>query len=183
MMDNLITNLQWLPKYSLTTSRAIPKKLKLAYSLAQSSPDPNTKNGAVLFNTYGQEISTAFNTLPDQVEINSTRMNDHDLKLCMIVHAENGAILQAAKRGLATDGGTLYCPFYACAECSKAIIQAGIKRVVGHAQLMALASQHTLWHKSIRLGFEMMFEAGVQCDLYNGLLNLQTRFNRQDVNI
>ncbi len=45
-------------------------------------------------------------------------------------HAEQNAIVQAAKIGVAIDGGTLYCKMTPCAVCAKIIVSAGIKRVV-----------------------------------------------------
>ncbi|MDR3283907.1 MAG: cytidine/deoxycytidylate deaminase family protein [Treponema sp.] len=50
---------------------------------------------------------------------------------CMrTVHAEQNAICQAAKRGIAIDGGTLYCKMTPCRTCAMLIINCGIKRVV-----------------------------------------------------
>jgi dCMP deaminase len=45
-------------------------------------------------------------------------------------HAELNAIAQAAKVGVSTDGGTLYCKMTPCYTCAKVIINAGIKKVV-----------------------------------------------------
>lgn len=45
-------------------------------------------------------------------------------------HAEMNAIVQAARFGVAIDGGTIYCKMEPCLDCAKAIINAGIKRVV-----------------------------------------------------
>ena len=44
--------------------------------------------------------------------------------------AEQNAILQAAKLGLAIDGATLYCTHQPCSICAKMIINTGIRRVV-----------------------------------------------------
>src|SRR5574344_1028638 len=51
-------------------------------------------------------------------------------ELCYAVHAEQNAIVQAAKLGLSLDGATLYCTHRPCSICAKLIINAGIKRVV-----------------------------------------------------
>ncbi|MCD6547700.1 MAG: cytidine/deoxycytidylate deaminase family protein [Nanoarchaeota archaeon] len=45
-------------------------------------------------------------------------------------HAEQNAIVQAAKHGVAINGATLYCTMEPCLACAKMIINAGIKRVV-----------------------------------------------------
>jgi dCMP deaminase len=51
-------------------------------------------------------------------------------EICYAVHAEQNAIVQAAKLGVSIQGATLYCTHQPCALCSKIIINAGIRRVV-----------------------------------------------------
>jgi dCMP deaminase len=46
------------------------------------------------------------------------------------VHAEQNAICQAAKNGVALDGATLYCRMTPCRVCCMLIINCGIRRVV-----------------------------------------------------
>jgi dCMP deaminase len=46
------------------------------------------------------------------------------------LHAEQNAIIQAAKFGIALDGSTLYCKMTPCRTCAMMIINSGIKRVV-----------------------------------------------------
>jgi len=51
-------------------------------------------------------------------------------ELCRGVHAEQNAIVQAAKFGISIDGASLYSTHCPCITCAKIIINAGIKRVV-----------------------------------------------------
>ncbi len=51
-------------------------------------------------------------------------------ELCYAVHAEQNAIIQAAKLGVSVDGATLYCTHQPCSICAKIIINSGIKRVI-----------------------------------------------------
>ena len=51
-------------------------------------------------------------------------------ELCYGVHAEQNAIIQAAKYGINISGATLYCTHQPCVICAKMIINAGIVRVV-----------------------------------------------------
>ena len=46
------------------------------------------------------------------------------------IHAESNAILQCAKFGVSTDGADLYVTHFPCLNCSKQIIQAGIRKVI-----------------------------------------------------
>lgn len=51
-------------------------------------------------------------------------------ELCYAVHAEQNAIIQAAKLGISIDGATLYCTHQPCVMCAKIIVNSGITRVV-----------------------------------------------------
>jgi dCMP deaminase len=51
-------------------------------------------------------------------------------ELCYAVHAEQNAVIQAARIGVALSGATLYCTHQPCVICAKIIINAGITRVV-----------------------------------------------------
>ena len=49
---------------------------------------------------------------------------------CYAIHAEQNAIIQAAKLGSSIYGATLYCTHQPCVICAKMIVNSGIKRVV-----------------------------------------------------
>ena len=51
-------------------------------------------------------------------------------ELCMALHAEQNAIIQAAAMGHGIEGGTIYITHQPCAICAKMIINAGIQRIV-----------------------------------------------------
>ena len=51
-------------------------------------------------------------------------------ELCYGVHAEQNAIIQAARSGTNVEGATLYCTHQPCVICAKMIINAGIKHVI-----------------------------------------------------
>ena len=46
------------------------------------------------------------------------------------IHAEENAIIQAAKFGVSIEGSTLYCKMEPCRACAMSIVAAGIKKVV-----------------------------------------------------
>ena len=61
-------------------------------------------------------------------------------ELCRGLHAEQNAIIQAARHGVNIDGSTLYCTTMPCIICTKMLINAGIKRIVyeqGYADELA----------------------------------------------
>lgn len=51
-------------------------------------------------------------------------------ELCYATHAEQNAIIQAARMGVSIDGATLYCTHQPCVICAKMIINSGICRIV-----------------------------------------------------
>ena len=48
----------------------------------------------------------------------------------IVLHAESNAIVKVAKSTSSSDGATMYTTLSPCDECSKLIVQAGIKRIV-----------------------------------------------------
>ena len=69
------------------------------------------------------------------------------------VHAEQNAITQAARRGIALEGATLYVRMTPCRTCTMLIINTGIKRVVCQKKYHAAKESE-----------EMFKEAGIQLD-------------------
>jgi dCMP deaminase len=51
-------------------------------------------------------------------------------QLCYAIHAEQNALIQAARMGIAIEGATLYCTHRPCSICARLIINAGIVRIV-----------------------------------------------------
>ena len=51
-------------------------------------------------------------------------------EVCYAAHAEQNAIIQAAKEGISLKGCVLYCTHQPCVVCAKMIINSGIKEVI-----------------------------------------------------
>ncbi|MCI5791010.1 MAG: dCMP deaminase family protein [Clostridiales bacterium] len=51
-------------------------------------------------------------------------------EICYAVHAEQNAIVQAAKMGISVNGATIYVTHQPCSICTKIIINSGIKKVI-----------------------------------------------------
>ncbi len=75
------------------------------------------------------------------------------------IHAEQNAIVYAARYGVSLDGGTLYCTMVPCYACSMLIIAAGIKRVVAKHEYQAGGDAYRLFKAAgidlivIKIGF------------------------------
>lgn len=153
--------------------------LRRAYALAaRESDDPDTNNGAVLVDRYGSLIGESANVFPDGVSVTAERQQ-RPTKYSYMVHAERGAIYKAARSGLQAKGGMLVVPWYACADCAQAIIQAGVVRVVGHRQMLDATPDR--WKETIVLADAMLDEAGVVRDYYDGPIgDVTIKFNGGD---
>lgn len=84
-------------------------------------------------------ISTGYNGTPFGVKncdeggcsrCESDAPRHHGYETCLCVHAEQNAIVLAARQGTATENATLYVTLRPCLGCLKEIIQAGIREVV-----------------------------------------------------
>lgn len=69
-------------------------------------------------------------------------------------HAEQNAIIQAARNGISIEGATLYCKMTPCRICAKMIINAGIKRIVCERPYHAGAESEVMF---AQLGIPLMY--------------------------
>ena len=77
-------------------------------------------------------------------------------EMCYATHAEQNAIIQAARLGISIEGATLYCTHQPCIICAKMIINSGIRRIVykhGYPDEFAL---------------KLLHEAGVEVVVFRG---------------
>jgi dCMP deaminase len=147
--------------------------LRQACLEAQRSHDPVTQNGAVLVPLQGY-VAVARNCIPSGVHVTPGRL-ERPTKYDYVEHAERSAIYTAARIGTPTAGARLYCPWFACADCGRAIICAGIKEVVGHVKSRAATPDH--WTASIVLAEAMLREAGVSMRWLAEDLGVTIRFD------
>lgn len=101
--------------------------LKMADIWAQNSYCKRRKVGALLVKDK-MIISDGYNGTPSGFE--NVCEDENNQTKSYVLHAEANAITKVAKSGNNSLGATLYVTSSPCLECSKLIIQAGIKRVV-----------------------------------------------------
>jgi len=101
--------------------------LQMASIWAQNSYCKRRQVGALIVKDK-MIISDGYNGTPSGFENNCEDKNN--LTFPYVLHAEANAITKVAKSNNSSEGATLYVTSSPCMECSKLIIQAGIKRVV-----------------------------------------------------
>ena len=104
----------------------------IALLSAMRSKDPNTKVGACIVDNDNKVVSIGYNGMPrkiDESKISWNKGEGLDSKYLYVCHAEFNAILNT-RNGSSLKGCTLYVTLFPCNECTKAIIQTGIKEVV-----------------------------------------------------
>ena len=102
--------------------------MRMADIWAENSYCQRRKVGALIVKDK-MIISDGYNGTPVGFE-NVCEDDESGLTKPYVLHAEANAITKIARSGNCSDGATLYVTTSPCIECSKLIIQAGIKRVV-----------------------------------------------------
>ena len=104
--------------------------LDLAKHISDWSKDPSTKVGCVVVGEDREIRSTGFNGFPRGIEDNSERLNDREQKYPMICHAEENAIMHAARTGISLKNCVAYVTWPPCTRCARSLIQAGVSEIV-----------------------------------------------------
>lgn len=99
----------------------------MARTWAENSYCQRRKVGALLVKDQ-MIISDGYNGTPSGFE--NCCEDANNVSLPYVLHAEANAITKVARSNNSSEGATLYVTASPCMECSKLIIQAGIKRVV-----------------------------------------------------
>lgn len=98
---------------------------------SQRSKDPNTQVGACIINQDKRIIGIGYNGFPRGCEDDSFPWESEgsftQTKYPYVVHAEPNAILNATTP---LTGASMYVTLFPCHECSKLIIQSGIREIV-----------------------------------------------------
>lgn len=136
--------------------------ISIAKHISAKSKDESTKVGAVIVADDNSIISTGYNGMPRGVVDARTERQVRPGKYYWFEHAERNAIYQAARNGVKTQGATLYLNFepIPCADCTRAIIQAGIECVVGPD--IKFPGKGEQWKESLAVSAQMFIESGVE---------------------
>ncbi len=131
-----------------------------AITAARGSPNQVRKVGAVLLPGDGGAAIATCNTFPAGVADTGQR-HLGDGRLIWMEHAESNAIYAAARSGRSTEGATLASSYFPCTDCARAIVQAGIRRLI----TLAPDPADPVWGASFGPSETMLREAGVVIEL------------------
>ena len=131
--------------------------LKLAKHISEWSKDPSTKVGCVVVGPDRELRSTGFNGLPRGIEDNEERLNNREIKYPLICHAEENAIMHAARIGISLKGCTAYVTWPPCTRCARSLIQAGVSTIV-YPENIEIPER---WMDDFNLSLNMLKEAKI----------------------
>ena len=131
--------------------------LELAEHISGWSKDPSTKVGCVVVGEDREVRSTGFNGFPRGIADDEERLTDREQKYPLICHAEENAIMHAARVGLSLKGCTLYVTWPPCTRCARSLIQAGVVEIV-NPQGCEIPER---WQSDFEISGQMMNEAGL----------------------
>ncbi len=132
--------------------------LNLAEHISGWSKDPSTKVGCVVVGEDREIRSTGFNGFPRGIADDSERLSDREKKYPLICHAEENAIMHAARIGLSLKGCTAYVTWPPCTRCARSLIQAGVIEVVYPSG----SEVPERWMSDFEMSTQMMNEAGLK---------------------
>lgn len=108
--------------------------MSIAVLSSLRSKDPHTKVGACIVSDQHKVLSLGYNGMPIGVDDNQIPWEGRDsgkpqleTKYPYVCHAELNAILNSNHD---LNGSTVYVTLFPCNECTKAIIQSGIKKII-----------------------------------------------------
>lgn len=122
--------------------------LRMAEIWAENSYCVRRRVGALIVREQ-MIISDGFNGTPAGFE--NVCEDENGKTKPYVLHAEANAITKVARSNNSSEGATLYVTASPCLECSKLIIQAGIRRVVFH-ELYRMSD-----------GLDLLTRAGIEC--------------------
>lgn len=155
--------------------------MKEAIGYARRSPDQSIQNAAVLVDdtwplaeTWAvNEFAWGSKYLPERWE--------RPEKYQWIEHAERNALYKGFRNGVDPNGLTMLCPWAACADCARGIVQSGLRRLVTLRPIQNDTNER--WDASIRVGMTILEEAEVEVVFIDGPLGMPftIRRNGEDV--
>ncbi len=129
---------------------------------ASWSKDPTTKVGCIIVSDDNSILVQGYNGVCRGVDDKEER-NERPIKYKFYEHAERNAIFSAARNGITLKGLSIYSLFFPCPECTRAIIQSGLKKLFVFKD--STNSYYDRYDQDLKISKVMLDEAGVYLNI------------------
>lgn len=136
--------------------------MNVAREVSGWSKDRSRGVGCVVVSPARDIQATGYNGFPRGIEDGIDERHERPQKYQWTEHAERNAIYSAARLGTALCGSTMYCTLFPCVDCARAIIQAGIVRLVTTEPDYG----DPKWGADFKFARNLLVEGGVTVDYY-----------------
>jgi dCMP deaminase len=135
------------------------KYFKLAkYNAYLFSKDPDTKVGSIILSEdFSRILSTGINGFPRKMNDDDVERWEKPMKYIYCSHAESNSISNCARTGTSTDNSIMITTKFPCTNCTKLIIQAGIKKIYSAPPEYS----SPMWGDDARISEKMLNEVGI----------------------
>jgi dCMP deaminase len=143
----------------------------IVYQVALKSKDRSSKIGCVVVGPNNEIRSTGYNGFPRKINDDIDERHERPVKYIWTEHAERNAIYAAARVGVSLDGCAMYQSWHPCSECSRAIIQSGIKEIIIDNRNINPLKKNNIssrYEHDMVFSSEMLKEASISVRYWNG---------------
>ena len=131
--------------------------IEMAVLVAKKSKDRRTKVGCVIVGPNHEVRTTGYNGFCRGINDDDDSRHEQPEKYFWTEHAERNALYNAARNGIALDGCTAYTTLVPCADCTRGLIQSGIKQI-----MFCSGNANEKWTDSFQRSLTMAKEAKVE---------------------
>lgn len=131
--------------------------IQMATLVSTKSKDRSTKVGCVIVGPNHEVRTTGYNGFCRGIDDEVGYRHEKPEKYFWVEHAERNAIYNAARNGIPLEGCTAYVTMVPCADCTRGLIQSGVKRI-----LFCSGEATEKWTESFQRSQAMAIEAKVE---------------------
>ena len=135
--------------------------MDMAELVATKSKDRSTKVGCVIVGPNHEVRTTGYNGFCRGIDDDVDERHERPEKYLWAEHAERNAIYNAARNGIRVEDCTAYTTVFPCADCARAFIQSGIRKIVTRP----LGKKTSIPLESYVLANKMFSEVGISVNM------------------
>jgi dCMP deaminase len=140
--------------------------MSMVFLVAMKSKDQNTKGGAIIVGPDNEIRSTGYNSFPRGLNDNIPERQERPEKYYWFAHAEENAILNAARIGVSVKNCKMYTHGMPCMNCARMIVQSGINEIIISKKWCE--DNYGVWEDHAKRTKILFQECGVNIRFYDG---------------